>query len=105
MKPYIEKVMKAAHEKGTPVMRPCFYDFPGDERAWEAEDQYMFGPDYLAAPLFSEGAREREVYLPAGVNWTNAWTGEKFAGGRTVTVPAALDTIPVFCRSDTKLPR
>ena len=105
MKPYIEKAMQAAHEKGTPVMRPCFYDFPGDERAWEAEDQYMFGPDYLAAPLFSEGAREREVYLPAGVNWTNAWTGEKFAGGRTVTVPAALDTIPVFCRSDTKLPR
>ena len=105
MKPYIEKAMQAAHEKGTPVMRPCFYDFPGDERAWDAEDQYMFGPDYLAAPVFSEGEREREVYLPAGVNWTNAWTGEKFAGGRTVTVPAALDTIPVFCRSDTKLPR
>ncbi|MDR2483225.1 MAG: family 31 glucosidase, partial [Treponema sp.] len=51
MKPYIETVMQAAHEKGTPVIRPCFYDFPADERAWEAEDQYMFGPDYLAAPV------------------------------------------------------
>ena len=45
MKPYITELMEAAHEKGTPVMRPLFYDFPKDSKCWEIEDQYMFGDD------------------------------------------------------------
>jgi alpha-D-xyloside xylohydrolase len=104
LRPYVEKLMAAAHERGTPVMRPCFYDFPQDRPAWEREDQYLFGPDYLVAPILEEGEREREVYLPAGARWTNAWTGEAFEGGRTVRAPAPLDTIPVFCRDGARLP-
>ena len=101
LKPYISVQMKAAHEKGTPVMRPLFYDFPDDNAAWETETEYMFGPNYLAAPVLYEGQRERELYLPAGVNWTNAWTGEKFDGGSRIKVPAPLDQIPVFTRDGT----
>jgi alpha-D-xyloside xylohydrolase len=86
------------------VIRPCFYDFPDDTKAWEWEDQYLFGPDYLVAPITGEGLRERDVYLPAGARWTNAWTGESFEGGRTVRVNAPLDTIPVFCRDGARLP-
>ncbi|MDR0656253.1 MAG: glycoside hydrolase family 31 protein [Treponema sp.] len=104
LRPYIEKIMQAAHDKGTPVIRPLFYDFPGDKAAWETEDAYMFGPDYLVAPVLYEGMREREVYLPPGAAWTNAWTGESFEGGRIVTSSAPLDIIPVFCRDSAKLP-
>ncbi|MDR1447334.1 MAG: glycoside hydrolase family 31 protein [Treponema sp.] len=104
LKPYIEKIMQAAHDKGTPVIRPLFYDFPRDKTAWEIEDAYMFGPDYLVAPVLYEGLREREVYLPSGAAWTNAWTGESFEGGRIVTSSAPLDIIPVFCRDSAKLP-
>ena len=104
LKPYIEKIMQAAHDKGTPVIRPLFYDFPRDKAAWETEDAYMFGPDYLVAPVLYEGLRERKVYLPPGAMWTNAWTGESFEGGRIVTSPAPLDIIPVFCRDSAKLP-
>ena len=68
MRPYVRSLMEAAHEKGTPVMRPLFYDFPEDKKAWEVEDEYMFGPDVLVAPVLYEGIREREVYLPEG-NW------------------------------------
>jgi len=103
LRPYIKEQMKAAHEKGSPVMRPLFYDFPEDKKAWDIEDQYMFGPNYLVAPVIYEGQRERKLYLPAGVKWTSVWTGESFDGGQFITVPAALDSIPVFSRDGSRL--
>lgn len=99
MKPYITERMKEAHEKGTPVMRPLFYDFPQDKKAWEVEDEYMFGPDYLVAPILYAGMRKREVYLPAEDNWKNYWTGEVFRGGSVIEVDAPLAQLPVFVRS------
>ena len=98
MKPYIEKIMRQAHEKGTPVMRPLFYDFPEDGKAWETEDAYMFGPDILVAPVMYAGQTTRSVYLPAGAVWTNYWTGDKLEGGQTVSVEAPLEQIPLFMK-------
>ncbi|MDR1419075.1 MAG: glycoside hydrolase family 31 protein [Treponema sp.] len=98
LRPYVTSQMKAAHEKGTPVMRPLFYDFPQDKKSWETEDEFMFGPSYLVAPILYEGERERKVYLPAGQRWTDAWTGESHDGGGIITAAAPLDRIPVFSR-------
>ena len=98
MRDYNRQQMKEAHLHGTPVIRPLFYDAPEDSEAWEPDDEYMFGPDLLVAPVLEAGASERRVYLPAGHRWVNAWTGEILEGGRTVTVPAPLDIIPVFGR-------
>ena len=100
MKPYIETIMRQAHEKGTPVMRPLFYDFPEDEKAWETEDAYMFGPDVLVAPVMYAGQTTRSVYLPAGAVWTNYWTGDKLEGGQTVSVEAPLEQIPLFMKDE-----
>lgn len=100
MKPYITGLMEQAHEKGTPVMRPLFYDFPEDQKAWEVEDQYLFGPDVLVKPVTEAGCRSVSVYLPAGADWTNAWTGQRFQGGQTVTVDAPLDQIPLFTKNE-----
>jgi alpha-D-xyloside xylohydrolase len=102
LRPYVADQMRAAHEKGTPVIRPLFYDFSGDSRSWETEDEFMFGPNYLVAPILYEGMREREVYLPAGPKWTNAWTGESFEGGGLIRVDAPLERIPVFSRDGEK---
>lgn len=104
MRPYLTRLMQAAHEKGTPVMRPLFYDFPEDASAWKVEDQYLFGPDVLVAPVLYEGQRERAVYLPAGAHWKNAWTGEVFSGGQTVAAAAPLDQIPLFVRDGAEFP-
>ncbi|XEC93001.1 TIM-barrel domain-containing protein [Paenibacillus tarimensis] len=104
LRPYITKLMKEAHEKGTPPMRPLFYDFPQDAKAWDVDDQYMFGPDLLVAPILHEGARSRTVYLPLGAVWTDAYTGEKLEGGASVQVEAPLERIPVFLRDGAELP-
>ncbi|MDD2375666.1 MAG: glycoside hydrolase family 31 protein [Eubacteriales bacterium] len=98
LRPYVTAQMEAAHKKGTPVMRPLFYDFPQDKAAWECEDAYMFGPELLVAPIMYEGITKREVYLPAGANWKNVWTGEILNGGSTVEVDAPLAIIPVFAK-------
>ena len=103
MKPYIKSAMDKAHEVGTPPMRPLFYDFPSDKRAWEIEDEYMFGDAILVAPISYKGATEREVYLPNGCDWICVSNGERLAGGQAITVSAKLDQIPLYIRADSKL--
>lgn len=100
MKPYITELMNDAHHNGTPVMRPLFYDFPKDQKAWEIEDQYMFGGDVLVAPVLYENMRNREVYLPEGTQWKHYWTGKIYQGGQMLTVDAPMEDIPVFIRNN-----
>ena len=100
MKPYITELMEAAHLKGTPVMRPLFYDFPKDQQSWEVEDEYLFGPDVLVAPILYADMRKRTVYLPKGSIWKDYWTGETMEGGRTIQADAPLHRLPVFTRNN-----
>lgn len=96
--PYITKQMEAAHEKGTPVIRPLFYEFPDDKLCWEIEDQYMFGPDILVAPILYENQRSRKVYLPSRSAWKDARNGKEYIGGITIEYDAPIAVIPVFIR-------
>ncbi len=99
MRPYTRSIMREAHEKGSPVIRALFYEFPGDEKAWDITDEYLFGPDLLIAPVCHEGARARSIYLPEGASWTDAWTGEEYAGGQSIGLDVPLNRIPVFARN------
>lgn len=103
MRPYIAEQMKKAHEKGTPVIRPLFYDFPGETACWNIEDQYMFGPDILVAPVLYADMKQRSVYLPAGHTWKDANTGKVYEGGSSIAVDTPLEQIPVFVKDDAKI--
>ena len=98
LRPYISKTMEQAHENGSPVIRPLFYNFPEDKKAWDVDDAYCFGDDLLVAPIFEAGAVKRSVYLPEGTVWVDTNSGKTYAGGQTVTVDAPVDVIPVFTR-------
>jgi alpha-D-xyloside xylohydrolase len=104
LRPYILAQMQLAHEKGIPPMRPLFFDFPNDVRAASIDDQFLFGPDLLVAPVLTEGARQREVYLPGGTTWTDAWRGKTVEGGQCIVVEAPLERIPLYLRADARLP-
>lgn len=97
LRPYIMAQMDLAHTHGTPLMRPLFFDFPGEAALSGVEDQFMFGPDVLVAPVLYAGARTREVILPPGVDWVDAWRGTVIPGER-VSVEAPLGQIPFFLR-------
>ncbi len=98
MRDYTRGLMKEAHEKGAPVIRALFYEFPEDPASWDAQYEYLFGPDLLIAPVCWEHAGSRKVYLPAGADWIHAGTGEAYAGGQEYEVEAPLETLPVFLR-------
>lgn len=100
LKPYITKIMEEAHVKGTPIIRPLFYDFPDDNSSWEITDQYMFGPDILVAPILFEAMRSRKVYLPEGAEWRDANSEKVYNGGQWVDCDAPLDTIPLFIKNN-----
>ena len=74
-------------------------DFPHDEKARNIKDQYMFGPSFLVAPVTVYKARERQVYLPAGAEWYDFYTGQRHQGGATVRVAAPRDQMPLFVKA------
>jgi alpha-D-xyloside xylohydrolase len=104
LRPYLHEQLDKAAADGLPAMRPLFVDFPGDEQAWTIEDQFMFGPDVLVAPVTEAGSRSREVYLPGGSRWTHVWSGETFAGGEAIQQAAPLHEIPVYLRDGAAVP-
>jgi alpha-D-xyloside xylohydrolase len=104
LRPYLHEQLDRAATDGLPVMRPLFVDFPEDEHAWSVEDQMMFGPDVLVAPVIEAGARSRSVYLPAGSLWTHVWSGREYDGGGLVEEAAPLAEIPVYVRDGANVP-
>lgn len=96
LRPYTAQLMWEAHEKGTPVMRTLFYEFPADRSCWETEDEYMYGPKLLVAPIMEAGQRTRTVYFPQGYRWKECESGAVYEGGNSYEVEAPIDRIPVF---------
>ena len=77
--PYVYAQAKDCSNRGLPMVRAMFVEFPHDQGAWYCEDQYMYGSQILVAPLM-ESSNERTVYLPEG-KWIDYQTGEVYEGG------------------------
>lgn len=97
MKEYINSLMIETHKNGAPIMRPMFYEFPEDEVCWNIKDQYMFGAEYLVAPVLYQGVINRNVYLPKG-KWENINDNVIYEGNQYIEAKAPLEYIPVFRR-------
>ncbi len=97
LKPYILNAMNEAAEKGTPVMRPMFFDFYSDPVCYELDDQYMFGSDILFAPILDQGQTVRSVYLPEG-EWVRTSDKSVHNGGGHIDCTAEIDEFIAFVR-------
>jgi alpha-D-xyloside xylohydrolase len=102
--PYIYSLGYNTHRSGAPYMRALFMDFPRDPVASGLDDEYMFGPAFLVAPVTEQGATSRMVYLPAGTDWYNYWTNERVHGGQAIKVAAPIATLPLFVRAGSVVP-
>jgi sulfoquinovosidase len=101
--PLRKTLLGEAEAHGWPMARPLLFDYPEDPQAWVTEDQWLLGP-LLVAPIIERHADGREVYLPAGHDWIDLWTGRRHAGGDTVRAEAPVGRIPLYLRSDGVLP-
>jgi alpha-glucosidase (family GH31 glycosyl hydrolase) len=116
--PYLAAADQAYRDGGLPIMRHLALAFPRDPRAARQEDEFLFGPGLLAAPVLAPGARRRRVYLPRG-RWVDLWRSARYregdgglslrrprllGGGRHVRLPAPLAELPLLARAGTLLP-
>ena len=102
--PYIYTVAAGTHFEDGTVLRPLVMDFEADRATWGIDDQYLFGPSLLVAPVTQFEARSRDVYLPGGADWYDTRSGRKFAGGQTITAPAPRESMPLFARAGAIVP-
>lgn len=103
--PYIYTQNAAVSFKGGTLMRPLVMDFSDDTKALEAEDQYMFGPSLLVAPVMQESVTSRKVYLPKNKGgWFDFWTGGKLSSQIYTNAVADVSTIPVFVKAGSIIP-
>ena len=103
MLPYVYSAVRECTLTGMPIMRALWLHFPDDPKAVSCADQYMWGSSMLVAPVVEKGATNRIVYLPRGA-WHDFWTGERIDGGREVTRPVDLGTIPLYVRAGSIFP-
>jgi alpha-D-xyloside xylohydrolase len=86
------------------MMRPLVMDFRTDARSVGVSDQYLFGRAMMVSPVVTQGAASRPVYLPAGQDWYDFWTGRRTAGGTTIDAPAPIDSLPIHVRAGSIIP-
>ena len=101
--PYVYTTMATASRSGIPAMRPMIFEYPEDRRFTSTDEEFLFGPDLLVAPVLTEGARRKSVDIPAGV-WYDYWSGARLQGNQRVDVEAPLERIPLFVRAGAVIP-
>ena len=104
MLPYLYTLEANASLGGTPVLTPLFFFYPSDTNTYAQNQEFMLGPSLLVAPVYTEGATTRSVYLPAGNNWLDVYTDQLYSGGQSIVAQAPLNRIPVFVREGSILP-
>lgn len=102
--PYLEQSAQEAYQNGWPLLRHLHLEHPEEPGTEHIDDQYLLGRDLLVAPVFAAGARSRTVYFPTGTwihveNPQQRWTGPGWH-----TVPAPLETLPIFRREGADIP-
>jgi len=95
--PHMYTVIREAHEKGLPPIRPLFLVFPDDNSSWSQNKEFMFGDSILAAPVMRPDETAKHVYFPPG-KWYDFRSDKILKGTQAITYPATLDTVPIFIR-------
>src|SRR5690606_12324344 len=113
--PYIYSTSWDVTHNQSSMMRALVMDFANDKRALNINDEFMFGKSILVCTVTKSmynndeqadfnKIESRELYLPAGVNWFDFWTGEKIAGAQPISKETPIDIIPLYIKEGSILP-
>lgn len=121
--PYIYSTSWDVTANQSSIMRALVMDFPKDKNALDINDEYMFGKSILVSPVTNamyvkpgvdgtepvmvedfSAIKSKDTYLPAGADWFDYWTGEKFQGGKKVSKQTPMDIIPLYVEAGAIIP-
>jgi alpha-glucosidase len=101
--PYLYTAFEECHRTGAPILRPLLFENPEDETTYTADDEFLFGPSLLVAPISRPGIEHRHVYLPRGT-WFHLWSGQRFEGPSHILAHGPLGEPPVYVRANAAIP-
>ncbi|MDZ7303276.1 MAG: DUF5110 domain-containing protein [candidate division KSB1 bacterium] len=101
--PYSYTLAYENHSTGVPIARPLVLEYPNDPNVYNLGNEYLWGPDFLVAPVTQPGVTSRSLYLPEG-EWVDYWTDRIYSGGTTITANAPLETLPLFVKRGAVIP-
>ncbi|WP_372746215.1 TIM-barrel domain-containing protein [Lutibacter sp.] len=102
--PYNYTIAFENNRKGTPLMRPLFFENSSNNQLLVNDKTYLWGNDFLVSPVVKPGITEQEVAFPNGSNWFDFYTGDKIEGGQTKTVQLSEESIPTYVRGGAFIP-
>ncbi|WP_284652775.1 glycoside hydrolase family 31 protein [Flavobacterium terrisoli] len=102
--PYNYTLAFENNQKGTPLMRPLFFEEPTNEKLLNEKESYLWGNAFLIKPITKAGVTSTEVYFPKSNNWFDFHNGKKYSAGATETVKVEEEYIPTFVRGGSFVP-
>lgn len=102
--PYLYTAFYEYTENGTPILKPIFYYDQTDQQTHFRTDEFVFGHHILVCPILEPNSKGRRMYVPRGL-WYNFWTNELISGGKELWVDADIDSMPIFVKAGSVIPR
>jgi len=109
--PFWYTIFHEASKTGMPVMRTMWMQYPQTESLYSVDDQFLIGSDLLVRPVTAPGVTESVVKFPCDNVWYDAESlvvvsrRGKQGTVQEITVPSDIETIPVFQRGGSIIPR
>jgi oligosaccharide 4-alpha-D-glucosyltransferase len=104
MLPYNYTLAFENNQKGTPLMRPLFFDEPNNNTLQTVSTSYLWGNDFLVTPITQANVQTKMVYFPKNNNWFDFYTDQKHLAGTSENLKVSADNIPVFVRGGSFIP-
>ena len=101
--PYNYTMAYESYETGVPLARPLVLEYPDDPNVTNESSAYMWGDDFLVAPVVQSGQTVQTFYLPQG-KWIDFWSDKVYNGGTSIMVAAPIDEVPLFVKAGSIIP-
>ncbi|MBR2877302.1 MAG: DUF5110 domain-containing protein [Clostridia bacterium] len=106
--PYIYTMNRRTQKDGRAICEPMYYNYPKEENAYKAKNEYFFGTELIVAPITEHtnseiGMAGASVWLPEG-RYTDIFNGRIYSGNSVVKMFRDISTIPVLAKEGAIIP-
>ncbi len=101
--PYIYTSMEETSRTGIPLMEPIFLEFPDAQNLYGEDHEFLFGHDFLVAPVVTEKVDAQDIHLPPG-DWYDFWNAEIHLSTDQISLRPALAETPLYVRAGAIIP-